>query len=111
MENTAAGQLHGFFHQSVRQSFWQLGIHDATVTGYVADVLTEFARSENLYKVRAVKGRKIDSMVEMLSQQETPRLADENDVLRERTRRKYLGDYALFMSGIFRQYVEGKGSL
>jgi len=111
MENTAAGQLHGFFHQSVRQSFWQLGIHDATVTGYVADVLTEFARSENLYKVRAAKGRKIDSMVEMLSQQEAPRLADENDVLRERTRRKYLGDYALFMSGIFRQYVEGKGSL
>jgi hypothetical protein len=112
MENKAAGtQLRDFFQYSVRQSFWQLGIHDATVAGYVADVLTEFARSENLYKIRAAKGRKVDSMVEMLSQSEAPRLTDESAVLRERSRRKYLGDYALFMSGIFRQHVEGKGSL
>jgi hypothetical protein len=112
MENQAADQpLRGFFHHSVRQSFWQLGIHDTTVAGYVADVLTDFARSENLYKVRARNGRKVDSVVEMLAQQAPSTLADEQDVLRERSRRKYVGDYALFMSGIFRQHVEGKGSL
>ena len=111
MDNEAPdNQLRGFFHQSVRQSFWQLGISDATVAGYVADVLTEFARSENLYRMRARNGRKVDSVVEMLSQQ-APALNDEADLLKERSRRKYLGDYALFMSGIFRQYVEGKGSL
>lgn len=111
MEKKAAeSQLRGFFHHSVRQSFWQLGIYDATVAGYVADVLTDFARSENLYKIRARNGRKVDSVVEMLSQ-ESPPLADENDLLRERSRRKYVGDYALFMSGIFRQYIEGKGTL
>ena len=111
MENKAPdSQLRGFFHHSVRQSFWQLGIHDATVAGYVADVLTEFARSENLYKMRARNGRKVDNVVEMLSQH-SPQMADESDLLRERTRRKYVGDYALFMSGIFRQYVEGRGSL
>jgi len=111
MENKAAdNQLRGFFHDSVHQSFWQLGIHDATIAGYVADVLTEFARSENLYRIRARNGRKVDSVVEMLSQQ-APALNDEADLLKERSRRKYLGDYALFMSGIFRQYVEGKGSL
>ena len=111
MENQATDHpLRGFFHQSVRQSFWQLGIHDATVARYVADVLTDFARSENLYKVRTRNGRKVDSVVEMLTQQ-SPTLADESDVLRERSRRKYLGDYALFMSGIFRQHVEGRGSL
>ena len=111
MDNRAAdSQLQGFFHHSVRQSFWQLGIHDATVADYVAEVLTEFARSENLYKIRARNGRKVDSVVEMLSQQ-APALNDEADLLKERSRRKYLGDYALFMSGIFRQHVEGKGSL
>jgi hypothetical protein len=81
--NSTAPQLHGFFRDSVRQSFWQLGIHDATVAEYVADVLTE----------------------------EQPALAAESDLLRERSRRKYVGDYALFMSGIFRKHVEGKGSL
>lgn len=109
-DNAADNQLRGFFHQSVCQSFWQLGIHDATVAGYVADVLTEFARSENLYRIRARNGRKVDSVVEMLSQQ-APALNGEADLLKERSRRKYLGDYALFMSGIFRQHVEGKGSL
>ena len=106
----AESQLRSFFHQSVRQSFWQLGIHDVTVAEYVGDVLTEFARSENLYKMRGRNGRKVDSVVEILSQQ-APALNDETDLLKERSRRKYLGDYALFMSGIFRQHVEGKGSL
>lgn len=112
MDHQATGHpLRDFFHQSVRQSFWQLGIHDTTVSSYVADVLTEFARSENLYKLRADNGRKIDSVVEMLNQETPKTLTDENDVLRERSRRKYVGDYALFMSGIFRQHIEGKGSL
>lgn len=108
--NSTAPQLHGFFRDSVRQSFWQLGIHDATVAEYVADVLTEFARTENLYKISTSNGRKVDTVVEMLTE-EHPALAAESDLLRERSRRKYVGDYALFMSGIFRKHIEGKGSL
>ncbi|HXF74562.1 MAG TPA: hypothetical protein VNN13_00575 [Methylomirabilota bacterium] len=103
-------RLHSFFLKTVRESFGQLGLNDATVTRYVAEVLTEFARSDNLYKIRGRQGRKVDSMVEMLSRQ-SRRLSDEADVLRERSLRKYVGDYALFMSGIFRKHVEGMGSL
>lgn len=103
-------RLQDFFLKVLRQSFWQVGIYDATVAGYVAEVLTDFARADNLYKMRGQAGRKIDSVVEMLARQpEAP--ADEADVLRRRSLRKYVGDYALFMSGIFRTHVEGKGSL
>ena len=110
MENKASeNRLQKFFLNIVRQSFWQLGIYDATVAGYVADVLTDFARADNLYKFRGRIGRKVDSMVEMLAQ---PVKGDEaTDVLRERSLRKYTGDYALFMSGIFRNHVEGRGTL
>src|SRR5262245_57933440 len=104
------GRLHSFFLKTVRQSFWQLGICDATVAQYVADVLTNFARADNLYKVRNRGGRKVDSVVEMLAQQ-APNHADESEVLRERSLQKYVGDYALFMSGIFRKHVAGIGSL
>lgn len=107
---TSNAQLHDFFLNAVRQSFWQLGIHEATVAGYVADVLTEFARTDGLYRMRSHTGKKIDSMVEMLAHQPT-RAADENQLLRERALRKYLGDYALFMSGIFRSHVQGRGVL
>jgi hypothetical protein len=111
MENSSTGnRLQKFFLKMVRQSFWQLGIYDATVAEYVADVLAEFARSDNLYKYRSRRGRKVDSMVEMLAY-ESVSAGDEKEVLRQRSLRKYAGDYALFMSGMFRQHVEGIGSL
>lgn len=111
MENSLPdNRLQRFFLKIVRQSFWQLGIYDATVASYVADVLTDFARSDNLYKFRGRAGQKVDSIVEMLARQ--PGAAgDEGGVLRERSLRKYTGDYALFMSGMFRKHIEGLGSL
>jgi hypothetical protein len=102
--------LQSYFLQVVRQSFWQVGIYDATVAQYVAQVLADFALADNLYKMRGRGGRKIDSVVEMLAQ--APAVpADEADVLRQRMLRKYVGDYALFMSGVFRKYIDAKGSL
>jgi hypothetical protein len=103
-------KLQEFFLKMVRQSFWQLGINDATIVSYVAEVLAEFARSDNLFRIRGQQGRKVDSMVEMLTSKpdESP---NENAILNERSRRKYVGDYALFMSGIFRNYITRKGCL
>lgn len=106
----ADNSLQGYFLQVVRQSFWQVGIYDATVSRYVADVLADFARADNLYPIRGRGGRKIDSVLEMLAHAAAVP-ADEADVLRQRRLRKYVGDYALFMSGIFRKHIEGKGSL
>ena len=41
MEKRLSGdKLHGFFSNVIRQSFGQLGINDATVAEYVAEVLT-----------------------------------------------------------------------
>jgi hypothetical protein len=102
--------LQNFFRNVIRQSFWQLGINDATVADYVADVLTDFAKTENLYPVRSRAGKRMDSVVGILSGRSTAP-TDETQLLKERSMRKYLGDYALFMSGIFRSHVEGKGYL
>jgi len=106
----SADRLNNFFHDMTRRSFWQLGINDATVARYVADVLTEFASTKNLYRVRSSEGKNLDSVVEILaeSRQENP---GESRVLQEREVRKYLGDYTLFMSGIFRSHVEKNGYL
>jgi hypothetical protein len=102
--------LEGYFLQVVRQTFWQVGLYDATVAEYIAKVLAEFALADNLYKIRDRGGRKIDSVVELLAQAPVVP-ADEADILRQRTLRKYVGDYALFMSGVFRTHIHGKGSL
>lgn len=106
----SSDRLQGFFLNLTRQSFWQLGINDATVARYVADVLTDFASSDHLYRIRSRAGKKMDSVVEMLAE-ERPEGDKESNILRERALRKYLGDYTLFMSGIFRSYVEKHGFL
>lgn len=103
-------RLQSFFHNLTRQSFWQLGIHDDTVAGYVADVLTDFARTDSLYRIRSRAGKKLENVAEVLTEK-SPEGAQENRLLMERALRKYLGDYTLFMSGIFRSYVEKKGFL
>ena len=110
MGRMSTERLQKFFQALTRQSFWQLGIMDATVAQYVADLLTDFARTDNLYRIRSRAGRKLDSVVEILSETR-PEAIRQDSVLRERALRKYLGDYTLFMSGIFRSYVEKRGFL
>jgi hypothetical protein len=109
-KRTLSDQLQAFFYNLTCQSFWQLGINDATVARYVADVLADFARTDRLYRIRSRAGKKLDNVVEILAETR-PETMRENRLLQERALRKYLGDYALFMSGIFRSYVEGKGFL
>ncbi|MEK6613770.1 MAG: hypothetical protein AABZ66_02670, partial [Candidatus Binatota bacterium] len=111
MEKKISGdRLQSFFLNMTRQSFWQLGINDATVAQYVADVLTDFASTDSLYRIRSRAGKKSGSVVEILAEKQ-PETNEESRLLRERALRKYLGDYTLFMSGMFRSYVEGKGFL
>jgi hypothetical protein len=74
-------------------------------------MLTAFARSDQLYRLQAADGHRIDSVVEMLTAQ--PEAFDplQPPVKKERELRRYVGDYTLFMSGLFRSYIEKTGVL
>lgn len=109
-KSLAKDRLHGFFLDMTRRSFYDMGIDDKDITQYVANVLTNFARSDRLYRVRSRSGKRLDSVVEMLAEDQAE-VFGENELLRERRLRKYLGDYTLFMSGVFRTYVERNGYL
>jgi len=103
-------RLNGFFLDMTRRSFFELGINDAQVTRYVADVMSDFAHTDKLYRVHSRSGRRLDSVVEILAAaEEAP--SGETPLMRERRLRKYLGDYTLFMSGFFRSHVERGGFL
>ena len=108
-------RLNSFFLKLTRQSFWELGIYDASVAGYVAEVLTEFARADRLYGVRSRPQKKLESVVEVLAEKASDAVPKDAEaaptLLQERELRKYLGDYTLFMSGMFRSYVERRGFL
>jgi hypothetical protein len=112
MGKTLSGnRLQAFFLEYARKSFWELGLGDQAVIEYVADVLTAFSRTDQLYRLRAPSGRRLTSVVEMLNEHISAFQGSQPTVLREREIRKYVGDYTLFMSGLFRAYVEKHGVL
>ena len=93
--------LEGFFQQAVRNSYeGKLGLNDPDVTAYVARLLCEFSESEKLYSVRDEVGRPIEELTEMM-QAADPVLGTAPSFDAERAVRKHIGDYALFVAGMY----------
>lgn len=96
-----AHPLEPFFQQAVRNSYeGKLGLHDPDVTGYVAHMLCEFSEADNLYRVRDEEGRPIEELSEMISAAD-PVNGTAPSFDAERAVRKHIGDYALFVSGMY----------
>ena len=93
--------LEPFFHQVVRNSYeGKLGLHDADVTSYVARLLCEFSESDKLYKVRDEVGRPIEELTDMMHASD-PVHGTATSFDAERALRKHIGDYALFVAGMY----------
>jgi hypothetical protein len=97
-----------FFDRVVRQALGDLRLSSDVIGDYLATLLTRFARAEELYAIRDAAGRPLDSVTALLLEAERAwdfRAAD-FDPFRERRVRQHIGDYALFMTGLFREHVE-----
>jgi hypothetical protein len=105
------GLLPRFFDQVTRQTFGDLALDDRPAAGYICDLLTRFARSEALYRTGFTPGHRLGPVAEMLLGIERSwnwESAD-FDPGAERTLRRHIGDYTLFMTGVFREHVERLG--
>jgi hypothetical protein len=103
VERVNLASLKAFFGKLVKMSFYDLGIEkDTQVASYLTDMLADFAEAERLYKISNSEGKKIETVVEMIL--ETQYSSDETSNY-AREMRKYVGDFTLFMTGIFRDYV------
>lgn len=80
-----------------------LGWPDAKVIEYVTDVMTAFVHVDQLFKIRNAQGRRVEEVAEMLL--EGNLLHRAQSVEREREVHKHVGDYTLFMSGIFPEFL------
>ncbi|HSB71300.1 MAG TPA: hypothetical protein VLT62_18395 [Candidatus Methylomirabilis sp.] len=80
-----------------------LGWPDAEVIGYLAGVMTDFVHVDQLFKIRNAQGRRVEEVAEMLVEGDLLHRAQ--SVEREREVHKHVGDYTLFMSGIFPEFL------
>ncbi len=80
-------------------------LNDAEIASYVAGILTDFAETEHLYRIRDQRGRPLHDVSEMLVASD-PVYGEAYSFPREREVRKHIGDFSLFFAGMFPMYAQ-----
>jgi hypothetical protein len=99
-------ELQRFFDRVIRASFHDLALDGDPAAPYLADLLTRFARTEQLHP-RALTLPRLERVVDMMLEIQavweidTPEFRPEHEV----NVRRHIGDYTLFMMGIFPERV------
>jgi hypothetical protein len=88
--------VRAMFQQLTVRGMSQIKVRDEETIDYVANLLTEFVRSENFYRVRDGQGNRVEFVCDILrqaSQELSPEL--------RREYYRYLGDWTMFTLGLF----------
>lgn len=111
-ESPVAPSLKRFFDRLVRRSLDDLWLGGEPVADYLAGLLARFARTDQLFAIRGAAGRPLESVVELLLEVQRAWTFDDPhfDPFRERTVRQHIGDYTLFMTGLFPEHVQRRAS-
>ncbi len=78
-------------------------VNDIPACKYIAGILIDFCYVDNLYKIRNSKGKRLEEVGEMLMASNP--LLEGRSFIHEREVRKHIGDYTLFLAGMFPEYV------
>ncbi|HMS82902.1 MAG TPA: hypothetical protein PKD12_04570 [Nitrospira sp.] len=96
--------LRQLFGALTEKSFTEhLGWPDAKVTTYVTNLLVDFTHTDQLYKIRNKDNQPVDTVVDLLFESEV--LLEAQSLDRERDVHRHIGDFTLFMAGLFPEYL------
>ena len=73
------------------------------MAAYMGDLLIDFVHVDNLYRIRNCRGKRLEEVGEMLV--ESNPVLEASSFEREREVCKHIGDYTLFLTGMFPEYV------
>jgi hypothetical protein len=76
---------------------------DREIAAYVAGLLVDFTHIDSLYRIRNARGKRLEEVGEMLV--ESHPLFNAPSFEREREVRKHIGDFTLFLTGMFPECV------
>ena len=104
-------ELRQFFDGALGASFRELALGDDPASPYLADLLARFARTEHLYPRGAAVPR-LETVADMLLETQAVWREDTAwwEPEREVAVRRHIGDFTLFMTGLFPERVERTAS-
>lgn len=103
--------LKQFFRHQLQHGFGEYGLAEPATVEYVSDVLTRFAHTRSLYAVHDRAGRPLCHVADMLAEWHGPGYEDTPDRHRQASVARHVGEYTLFMSGLFRERLKSRGEL
>lgn len=105
----AKATLERFFLDLTNRSLGQLGIGGRREAEYLAAMLADFGTCRPWLPTRGIEAREFLMMADLMLE----RIAREEreSQLAEGVFRKHVGDFSLFMTGIFRRFIERHGLL
>src|SRR5881409_3609358 len=81
----------------------KLGWPDFNVSDYISKLLVEFTRTDHLYRIKSAKGEQLEAVVDLLYESEVTH--GSRSFEREREVHRHIGDFTLFMAGLFPEYL------
>ena len=81
----------------------KLGWPDFNVTGYLSTLLVDFTHVDHVYRIKNSRGEEVQAIVELLYESEVTHHAGSFE--REREVHRHIGDFTLFMAGLFPEYL------
>jgi hypothetical protein len=90
------------FYLLVRHALLESGIRDRILADYITAILVEFGREDRAFKVDATEPGRFMYLVDLVA------AADSPDGRRQFLVRAHLGNYALWLTGIFPDYVTAR---
>ena len=93
--------LHRFFAGMAEYAFQsRLGMADPPLIDYISDLLTRYVRMEMIYSIRDLSGRRLEDVVEMLTEA-TARIGNA-----QREVHRHIGDFTLFWTGVYPEALQ-----
>ena len=88
-----------YFYILVRHVLKKSGIDDRNITDYIAELLTEYARSDRSKRPISTDGQPIEYFTDVMAAME------KSDERMRFFMQLFVGNYSLFLSGIFPEYL------
>lgn len=93
-----------FFAEALHDSLRvQLGLRHEDVEEYLCEMLMHFLHQDGIYSIRDASGHPIGSVADMVIEGDVRLNADSFE--REREVHKHIGDFLLFWSGVFPEFL------
>ncbi len=91
------------FYVMVRHTLLESGLDDASIADYVAALLVEFAESGRAQRIARYDDKTYRYLIEVVAD-----LEEENSERRQFLLRAHLGNYSLWLSGLYPDYVAAR---